>query len=90
MLQALAGADRSQAETTAKLTDLSDSDIVLMFIVCRHVIFFSNVAMCRSCWFYSYLNTVCSTFNLQVRTTGGTQVVNATAVAYKRQVFFRC
>ena len=40
MLQALAGADRSQAETTAKLTDLSDSDIVLMFIVCRHVIFF--------------------------------------------------
>ena len=27
------------AETTAKLTDLSDSDIVIdMFIVCRHVI----------------------------------------------------
>ena len=30
---------RGPAETTAKLTDLSDSDIVIdMFIVCRHVI----------------------------------------------------
>ena len=46
MLQALAGADRSQAETTAKLTDLSDSDIVLMFIVCRHVIFFFQMWRC--------------------------------------------
>ena len=28
-----------QAETTAKLTDVSDSDVVLkMFIVCRHVV----------------------------------------------------
>ena len=64
------------------LSDLSDSDIVLnMFIVCRHVI----ISKCAvSYWFYSYLNTVCSTFkcfNLQVCTTGGTHVVNATAVA---------
>ena len=29
----------SPVETTAKLTDLSDSDIVIdMFVVCRHVI----------------------------------------------------
>ena len=63
----------------AKLTDLCDSDIVLnMFIVCRHVI----ISKCAvSYLFYSYLNTVFSTFNLQVRTTGGMQVVNATAVA---------
>ena len=68
-----------QAETTAKLTDLSDSDIVLnMLIVCRHVI----ISKCAvRYWFYSYLITVFSTFNLQVCTTGGTQVVNATAVA---------
>ena len=65
-----------QAETTANLTDLSDSDIVLnMFIVCRHVI----ISKCDvSYWFYSYLKPVFSTFNLQVRTTGGTQIVNAT------------
>ena len=64
----------------AKLTDLSDSDIVLiiMLMVCRHEI----ISKCTiSYWLYSYLNTVCSTFNLQVRTTGGMQVVNATAVA---------
>ena len=70
---------------TAKLTDLSDSDIVInMFIVCRHVMISKWVV---SYWFYSYLNTVCSTFNLQVCTSGGTQVVNATAVA-KKQLFF--
>ena len=77
MLQALAGAGRLKRRRN--LSDLSDSDIVLnMFIVCRHVI----ISKCAvSYWFYSYLNTVCSTFNLQVCTTSGTQVVNATAVA---------
>ena len=45
----------------AKLTDLSDSDIILnMFTVCRHVIS-SNCAV--SYWLYSYLNTVFSTIN---------------------------
>ena len=39
MLQAFFAGGSWQAETTAKLTDLSDSDTVLnMFIVCRHVI----------------------------------------------------
>ena len=50
------------AETTAKLTDLSDSDIVIdMCIVCRHVIISKRAI---SYLFYSCLNTVCSTFNL--------------------------
>ena len=51
------------AETTAKLTDLSDSDIVIdnIFIVCRHVIISKRAI---SYLFYSSLNTVCSTFNL--------------------------
>ena len=70
---------RTTTETTGKLTDLSDSDIVIdMFIVCRHVIM-SKCAV--SYLFYSCLNTVFSTFNLYGHRTGGTQVVNATAVA---------
>ena len=50
----------SPVETTAKLTDLSDSDIVIdMFVVCRHVIMPKRAV---SYLFYSCLNTVCSTF----------------------------
>ena len=41
LLNAAGGGGRGPAETTAKFTDLSDSDIVIdMFIVCRHVIMF--------------------------------------------------
>ena len=78
MLRAVAGADQLKRRRN-KLTDLSDSDIVLdMFIVCRIVIISKRSV---SYLFYSYLNIVCSTFNLQVRRIRGTQVVNATAVA---------
>ena len=48
MLLAVAGGHGGSGptETTAKLTDLSDSDIVIgMFIVCRHVVFFPNVPL---------------------------------------------
>ena len=77
LLNAAGRGGSGPAETTAKLTDLSDSDIVIdICIVCRHVIISK-----RAVSYYSCLNTVCSTFNLQVRSTGGTQVVNATAVA---------
>ena len=39
LLNAASRGGRRSAETTAKLTDLPDSDIVIdMFIVCRHVI----------------------------------------------------
>ena len=42
-MKLLNAAGRGPAETTAKLTDLSDSDIVIdMFIACRHVIIFKR------------------------------------------------
>ena len=64
LLNAAGRGGSGPAETTAKLTDLSDSDIVIdMFIVCRHVIISKRAVSYR---FYWYLNTVCSTFNLQV------------------------
>ena len=79
LLNAASRGGRGAAETTAKLTVLSNSYIVIdRFIVCRHVI----MSKCAVIYlFYSCLNTVCSTFNLLVRRTGGTQVANATAVA---------
>ena len=62
LLKAAGRGGSGPAETTAKLTDLSDSDIVIdMCIVFRHVIISKRAV---SYWFYSCLNTVCSTFNL--------------------------
>ena len=79
LLNAAGRGGSGPAKTTVKSTDLSDSDIVIdMFIVCRYAVISKRAV---SYWFYSCLNTVCSTFNLYVRRTGGTQVVNATAVA---------
>ena len=46
LLNAASRGRRGAAETTAKLTDLSDSDIVIdMFIVCRHVIMSKRAMM---------------------------------------------
>ena len=62
LLNAAGRGGSGPAETTAKLTDLSDTDIVIdMCIVCSHVIISKHAVRYL---FYSCLNTICSTFNL--------------------------
>ena len=68
LLNAAGRGGSGPAETTAKLTDLSDSDIVIdrpVCIVCRHVIISKRAV---SYLFYSCLNNVCSTFNKERNT----------------------